>query len=86
MGIGTGVFLFVVGAIVAFALNVDVSSWANLDLIGYLLMGAGAVVFIISLVLVLKKRSTVETVRHVDNTGGEQVTQHEVRSDNDPLV
>lgn len=85
MGIGTGVFLFVVGAIVAFALNVDVS-WADLDLIGYLLMGAGAVVFIISLVLVLKKRSTVETVRHVDNTGGEQVTQHEVRSDNDPLV
>lgn len=84
MGIGTGIFLFVVGAIVAFALNVEVA-WANLDLIGYLLMGAGVVVFLISLVLVLKKRSTSETVRHVD-AGGEQVTQRETRTDNEPLV
>ena len=80
MGIGTGIFLFVVGAIVTFALNFDVG-WANLDLIGYLLMGAGVVVFIISLVLVLKKRSSIETVRHVDGSGGEQVTEHETKSD-----
>jgi len=84
MGIGTGIFLFVVGAIVAFALNVSVE-WANLDLIGYLLMGAGAVVFLISLALVIKKRSSTETVRHV-GAGGEQVTQRETRSDNEPLV
>lgn len=87
MGIGTGIVLFVIGAIVTFALNFDVS-WANLDLIGYILMGAGVVVFIISLVLVLRKRSTVETVRHVDSTG-ERLTEHETRSDtsnSDPLV
>ncbi|MBX3092068.1 MAG: hypothetical protein KF801_06110 [Cryobacterium sp.] len=87
MGIGTGIALFVIGAILTFAINVDVT-WANLDLIGYILMGAGFIVFIISLVLVLRKRSSVETVRHVDNTG-ERVTEHETRSDSsnsDPLV
>lgn len=86
MGIGSGIFLFVVGAIIAFALNVQVE-WANLDLIGYLLMGAGIVVFLISLVMVMKKRSSTETVRHVDSGGGERVTQRENRSDTtDPMV
>ena len=87
MGIGTGIALFVIGAIVTFALNFDVG-WADLDLIGYILMGAGFIVFVISLVLVLRKRSTVETVRHVDGTG-ERITEHETRSDtnnSDPLV
>lgn len=85
MGIGTGIFLFVVGAIVAFALNVEVD-WANLDMIGYLLMGAGVVVFIISLIMVMRKRSSVETVRH-SGAGGHNVTQRETRSDDvDPLV
>jgi len=85
MGIGSGIFLFVVGAIVAFALNFEVE-WANLDMIGYLLMGAGVVVFLISLVMVMRKRSSVETVRH-SGAGGERVTQRETRSDDvDPLV
>lgn len=79
MGIGTGIALFVIGAIMAFALNVDVD-WADLDLIGYILMGAGFVVFLVSLVLVLRKRSSVETVRHLDGAG-EHVTEHETRAD-----
>jgi hypothetical protein len=87
MGIGTGIVLFVLGAILTFALNFDVT-WANLDLIGYILMGAGVVVFLISLILVLRRRSTMETVRHVDGRG-ERITEHETRADssnNDPLV
>lgn len=85
MGIGTGIVLFVLGAIIAFALNVDVD-WADLTLIGYLLMGAGVVVFLISLVLTMRRRSSTETVRHVDGTG-ERVTQRESRSDDvDPLI
>lgn len=81
MGIGTGIFLFVVGAIVTFALNFTVS-WANLDLIGYLLMGAGIVVFLVSLVLVFRKRSSVVTTRTgVDPDRHEEVTEHETRSD-----
>ena len=87
MGIGTGIVLLVIGAVLTFALNFDVA-WADLDLIGYILMGAGIVVFVISLVLVLRKRSSVETVRHVDNSG-ERLTERETRTDSsntDPLV
>ncbi len=81
MGIGTGIFLFVVGAILAFALNVQLA-WVNLDLVGYLLMGAGLVVFIVSLVLVLRRRSSVVTTRTgVDAASGERVVQNETKSD-----
>jgi hypothetical protein len=55
MSIGTGIALFVIGAILAFAVNVQVE-WANLDLIGYILMGAGAVIFVIGLVLLAARR------------------------------
>ena len=81
MGIGSGIFLFVVGAILAFAINVQVA-WINLVLVGYLLMGAGLVVFIISLVLVLKRRSSVVTTRTgVDPSSGERVVHNETKSD-----
>jgi uncharacterized membrane protein len=81
MGIGSGIFLFVVGAIVAFALNFTVSS-LNMNLIGYLLMGAGVLIFLISLVTVFKKRSsTVTTKTAVNRDLGEKVTEHETKSD-----
>ena len=81
MGIGTGIFLFVVGAILTFALNFEVT-WINLDLVGYILMGAGVVVFVISLIFVLRRRSTVSTTRTgVDPTGTERVTERETRGD-----
>jgi hypothetical protein len=81
MGIGTGIFLFVVGAILAFAVNITVS-WINLDLVGYLLMGAGVVVFLISLVMVMRKRSSVSTTRTaVDPAGNEKITSQETRGD-----
>lgn len=81
MGIGSGIFLFVVGAILAFAINVQVS-WVNLHLVGYLLMGAGVVVFLISLVLVLRRRSSTVTTRSaVDPDNNELVVEHETKSD-----
>ena len=81
MGIGSGIFIFVVGAILAFAINVQVA-WINLDLVGYLLMGAGLVVFIISLVLVLRRRSSTVTTRTgVDQSSGERIEKHETKSD-----
>ena len=85
MGIGTGIFLFVVGAVLAFALNIEVS-WVDLDLVGFFLMGAGFLVSLISTVMMARKRSTTSTVRHIDNGGAERVTQRETRSDSDPLV
>lgn len=69
MSIGTGIALFVIGAILTFAVNIE-AEVINLDLIGYLLMGAGLVVFTIGLVLALRKRQSVTTVRSgVDQSG-----------------
>lgn len=81
MGIGSGIFLFVIGAILAFAIHVPLA-WVDLSLVGYLLMGAGLVVFVISLILVLRRRSSTVTTRSaVDPNSGERVEQHETKSD-----
>ncbi len=80
MGIGTGIFLFVVGAILAFAVNIQ-QSVINLHIVGYLLMGAGVVVFVISLIMVLRHRSTVSTTRAaVDPAGTERVVENKTTS------
>ena len=81
MSIGVGIFLFVVGAILRFALRVQVS-WLNLELVGDLLMGAGVVVVIIGIVLLVRKRSSVTTVRTaVDPNTNEQVASRETKVD-----
>lgn len=86
MGIGSGIALFVIGAILAFAVNVDTGGFVNLDLIGYLLMGAGVLVFLISLILVMRNRRTETVARTaVDPATGERVTRRSIR-DNDPIV
>ncbi|MEO6504983.1 MAG: DUF6458 family protein [Terrimesophilobacter sp.] len=81
MGIGSGILLFVIGAILTFALNFRVD-WIDLDLVGYILMIAGVVVFIISLVVVFRRRSTSTTTRTaVDPTHRERVTERETTDD-----
>ena len=81
MSIGVGIFVFVVGAILRFALRVQVS-WINLELVGDLLMGAGVVVVIIGIVLLVRKRSSVTTVRTaVDPNSGENVASRETKVD-----
>lgn len=55
MSIGTGIVLFVIGAILAFALNVQLD-WVNLDLVGYILMAAGAITAIIGIILMVSRR------------------------------
>lgn len=60
MTIGTGVVLFVIGAILAFAINIEVG-WADLTMIGYILMGAGFVAFIVGLGLMARRRTDVVT-------------------------
>jgi hypothetical protein len=83
MSIGVGIFLFVVGAILTFALNVELG-WLNLDLVGYLMMGAGIVVVIIGLVLLMRRRQSITTERSGVNAAGERVTQR--ASETDPLA
>lgn len=83
MSIGTGIVLFVIGAILAFAINVEVE-WANLDMIGYILMGAGAVVFVIGLILVARRRQSNSVTRtSVDPVSGSQTTRRSTSSPDD---
>ena len=55
MTIGTGIVLLVIGAILVFAVNVDVE-YVNLDLIGYILMIAGGVVVLLGLIFMMARR------------------------------
>ncbi|WP_295124594.1 DUF6458 family protein [uncultured Leifsonia sp.] len=81
MSLGTGIVLFVIGAILAFALNVQVS-WIDLHLVGYILMIAGAVGIILGIVLMTRRRRTVATTRTaVDPVNGERVTRRVGESD-----
>ncbi|MGZ4601142.1 MAG: DUF6458 family protein [Oryzihumus sp.] len=68
MGIGLGIFLLVVGAIVTFAIPQDFMSGVNLDLIGWILMGAGALAVILALVMNQQRANTSHTavVEHRD--------------------
>lgn len=86
MGIGSGIALFVIGAILVFAVNIDTGGYVDLDLIGYILMGAGVVVFLISLIFVFRSRQTSSVARTaVDPATGERVTRRSIR-DNDPIA
>jgi protein-S-isoprenylcysteine O-methyltransferase Ste14 len=77
MSIGLGIFLLAIGAILTFAVNVSVD-WVDLDLIGYILMGAGLVVVIIGLALLTRKRRSVTTSRtDVDPATGSRVNTAE---------
>jgi uncharacterized membrane protein SirB2 len=81
MSLGTGIVLFVIGAILAFALNVQVS-WIDLHLVGYILMIAGAVGIVLGIVLMTRRRRTVATTRTaVDPVNGDRVTRRVGDSD-----
>jgi hypothetical protein len=85
MSIGTGVVLFVIGAILVFAVNFD-TEVVNLDMIGYILMGAGAIVFVIGLVMLARRRQAVTTSRSgTDAVTGERVEQRVTEVD-DPAT
>jgi hypothetical protein len=85
MSIGAGIVLFVIGAILTFALNVQLD-WVNLDLVGYILMAAGVVVVLIGIVLMMRRRrSEVVTRNTVDPVAGEQVTRRSTAHPDDTV-
>lgn len=85
MSIGTGVVLFVIGAILSFALNLEVS-WVDLRLVGYILMVAGAIIFIVGLVLMTRRRRSVATSRTaVDPANGDRISTRSSESDDTQL-
>lgn len=75
MRIGTSIFLLAIGAIIAFAVNYEISG-ISIDLVGYILMAAGIVGLIWSLIASQRSRST-ETRTLRDPGTGETVTRHE---------
>jgi len=60
MGIGSGVALFVIGAILTFAVHVQVG-FVDLPTVGLILMVAGVVLFVVALLLTLRGRRTVSS-------------------------
>lgn len=60
MGIGGGIFLLVVGAILAFAVSDSVEG-VNLPMIGWILMGAGVLTIGFALVLANQRTNTRHT-------------------------
>ncbi len=63
MGIGVSVFLLAVGAILAFAIEVSADG-INLNTVGVILMIAGAIGMLVSLVMMsqMTRRRTGETI------------------------
>lgn len=55
MGIGISVFLITLGAILSFAITVELSG-VDIQAMGYILMIVGAVMFILSLVFLPRRR------------------------------
>jgi len=84
MSIGGGIALIVIGAVLAFALDFQVAG-IDIQLIGYILIGAGVLVTILGIVFASRRRSTVSTTRSaVDPATGERVERRS--TDSDPLV
>lgn len=85
MTIGFGIFIFALGAIMAFALNFQVD-WIDLDLVGYILMGAGGLIFLIGLVVMFTRRSSSTTTStQLDPASGSRVTRTETQLPNDQV-
>jgi len=60
MGIGASVFMIAAGAIITFALDVTVG-WLDLDVVGWVLMVAGAIGLVVTLSIWNSRRRTVVT-------------------------
>ena len=77
MRIGSSIALIVIGAILAFAINAEVR-YISLDLIGYILIAAGVIGLIWSLLASNRSRVSVSRTVQDPNTG-ETVRRTETR-------
>ncbi len=81
MAIGSAIILFVIGAILTFAVEVEVSG-IDIQTIGTILMVAGVIGGVIGLLLIASRdrRRTVSSAREVHPTAdGGQIVETEVR-------
>lgn len=61
MGIGGGIFLIVVGAILSFGLDPDTWEVFNINIIGYILMAVGVLALVLAFVMQNQRRNTSHT-------------------------
>ncbi|MCM4081737.1 DUF6458 family protein [Paractinoplanes hotanensis] len=81
MGIGGSIFLLALGAILAFAVNADISG-IDINIIGWILMAAGLVGLIITLFYWNSRRRTVVTRQSAAPVAGDPAyPNQQVRSE-----
>lgn len=74
MSIGIGIFLIVAGAIVAFALpGLEAVGGVEWSMIGYILILAGAIIAVISLILAARGRKSASVTQVSTDANGNQV-------------
>lgn len=79
MGIGLGVFLIIAGAVLAFGVKAQISDF-DLTTIGYILMGGGVLVILLSLLIFMPRtRRTRSTAITTDPYGRQAVTERDDR-------
>jgi hypothetical protein len=77
MSLGLGIVLFAIGAILTWALNVTVD-WIDLQMVGIILMVAGAVVIVLGIILLARRRRSIATSQtSVDPATGDRITRDE---------
>jgi hypothetical protein len=85
VGIGVSILLIAIGAILTFAVDVSISG-LKLEVVGWILMGAGVVGLIITLIQLSSTRRTTVSERRVfdpnDPTGG--VVEQQRTTDDGP--
>ena len=67
MGIGTGIVLMVIGAVLAFGIEPDAWSVVNLNIVGYILMIGGLIALILALVANQQRQRTHHVVERYDD-------------------
>lgn len=65
MGIGTSIFLIAVGAILTFAMDATVGG-VDLDIVGWILMAAGALGLVMTTLVWGRRREVVTTTEPVE--------------------
>ena len=79
MGIGLGVFLLVAGAILAFGIKASLTDF-DLTTIGFILMGGGVLVLILSLAIFMPRtRRARSTAVATDTSGRQSVVERDDR-------
>jgi hypothetical protein len=81
MKIGSSLALVAIGAILAFAVNASIFPYFDLTMVGYILMAAGAVGLVVSLMMNAPRRTrrVTETRAVVDPATGERIVRNEIR-------